>query len=143
MAEQTTKYVYEVFALLEKAKTKENKIKILQENSSDSLKNILLGIFEDSITWLLPDTPPPYEPADPVKHPSNLSRQLNNLPYFVKGGKGADMMKVKREMMFIRMLETIHPEDAKIVLAMVAKKSPVKGLTKTLVKEASPNLIKS
>ena len=44
--------------------------------------------------------------------------------------------------MFIRLLESIHPKDAKIVLAMVAKKLPVKGLTKTMVKEAFPNLIR-
>lgn len=143
MVENVTKYVHEVLNMVDKAKTKEEKINLLKQNNSDVLKNILMGTFEDSIVWLLPDTPPPYEPADPIKHPSSLSRQLHNLPYFVKGGKGPDLPKINREMMFIRMLESIHPDDAKIVLAMVAKKLPTKGLTKALVKEAFPNLIKS
>jgi hypothetical protein len=39
------------------------------------------------------------------------------------------------------MLESIHAEDALIVLDMVAKKSPVKGLTKKLVLEAFPKLL--
>jgi hypothetical protein len=39
------------------------------------------------------------------------------------------------------MLEAIHPEDALIVLDMVNKKSPVKGLTKKIAEEAFPNLI--
>jgi hypothetical protein len=39
------------------------------------------------------------------------------------------------------MLESIHAEDALIVLDMVAKKPPVKGLTKKLVEEAFPTLL--
>jgi hypothetical protein len=53
------------------------------------------------------------------------------------------MLKIKREMMFIRMLESIHPEDAKIVVAMLTRKLPTKGLTKALVKEAFPKLLRN
>jgi len=44
-------------------------------------------------------------------------------------------------MLFIEMLETIHPEDAKILLNMIQKKPPVKGLTEKVVKEAFPDLL--
>ena len=44
--------------------------------------------------------------------------------------------------MFIEVLEAIHPQDAEIVIKMVAKKTPLKGLTKKLVQEALPDLIR-
>ena len=141
MVENISKYVYEVLALVDKASGKKEKIEILQKNDSAVLKNILVGAFDDSIEWELPPGTPPYTPCDSHNPPSNLTRQVANLPYFVKGQK-PDMLKIKREMMFVRLLESVHPEDAKIVLAMVAKKLPIKGLTKALVKEAFPNLIR-
>lgn len=142
MAENISKYVHEVLALVGEASSKQEKIKLLQSNDSVVLKNILVGAFDDAIEWDLPAGTPPYTPADSHNAPSNLYKQINNLPYFVKGGKGKDMLKVKREMMFIRLLESIHPKDAELVVAMVAKKLPIKGLTKALVKEAFPNLIR-
>ena len=63
--------------------------------------------------------------------------------YFVNGAKGDGLPAYKRENMFVQLLESIHPADAEIVLSMVAKKSPVKFLTKKLVQEAFPNLIKT
>jgi hypothetical protein len=141
MVENISKYVHEVLALVDKASGKKEKIEILQKNDSAVLKNILVGTFDDSIEWDLPPGTPPYTPCDIHNPPSNLTRQVANLPFFVKGQK-PDMLKIKREMMFVRLLESVHPEDAKIVLAMVAKKLPVKGLTKALVKEAFPNLIR-
>jgi hypothetical protein len=143
MANPVTKYIHEVLALVDKAATKKEKIEILQNNDSLVLKNILIGTFDESLEWLLPDTPPPYEPCDGHNAPSSLNKQLDNFAYFVKGGKGPDMLKIKREMMFIRMLESIHPEDAKIVVAMLARKLPTKGLTKALVKEAFPKLLRN
>ena len=141
MNENVSKYVHEVLALVDKAASKKEKIELLQKHDSMVLKNVLLGTFDDSSEWDLPPGTPPYQPCDAHNAPSNLTKQLNNLPYFIKGQK-KDLLKIKREMMFIRLLESIHPEDAKIVLAMVAKKLPVKGLTKALVKEAFPNLIR-
>lgn len=141
MNENVSKYVHEVLALVDKASSKKEKIELLQKYDSMVLKNVLIGTFDESIEWELPPGTPPYQPCDAHNAPSNLTKQLNNLPYFIKGQK-KDLLKIKREMMFIRLLESIHPEDAKIVLAMVARKLPVKGLTKALVKEAFPNLIR-
>jgi len=45
--------------------------------------------------------------------------------------------------MFIKLLESVHKEDAKIVIAMKDKKlqGMYKGLTKKAVQEAFPTLI--
>ncbi len=71
--------------------------------------------------------------------PSTLLKKHKEFGYFVKGG--VDQPQYKRENIFIRLLESIHPQDAEVVLSMVAKKSPVKFLTKNLIEETFPNLI--
>jgi len=48
--------------------------------------------------------------------------------------------QIKRESLFIDLLESIHPEEAKLVCSVKDKKIPYKGITKKLVKEALPNL---
>lgn len=141
MAENRTKLVYEVMELVDKASTKQEKINILKNHDNMALRNILIGTFNDKIEWNLPEGEPPYRPSDEQSVPSTFNKQLNQLVYFIKGNKGDALPKLKRERMFIQLLESIHPQDAKLVLAMVAKKLPVKGLTKAMVKEAFPNLI--
>lgn len=141
MAITHTKLIYEVLAAAAKAGTKQQKIDVLKANESWALKDILRGTFDDTVQWLLPAGKPPYTPAKLDSIPTNLLQQNTKFKYFVKGGGYEKMMNVKREVMFIGMLETIHPQDAEVVLAMVAKTSPVKGITKKLVQEAFPQLI--
>jgi hypothetical protein len=48
---------------------------------------------------------------------------------------------VRRETLFIELLENINPLEAKILLAVKDKKLPFKGLTAKLVEEAFPGLL--
>ena len=43
--------------------------------------------------------------------------------------------------MFIGILESVHPQDAEVLIDMVAKKTSAKGLTEKVVREAVPNLL--
>lgn len=133
--------VYEVLERTAKAKKKADKVKILQDNKSGALMDVLRGTYDESIVWLLPSgDPPPYEPNKPESTPSNLLKQCVKLAYLVKGGPGKDMMSIRRERIFIELLESVHPEDAKILVDMINKR-PIKGVTKAVVKEAFPNLL--
>lgn len=135
----------EVFEILEKvknAKTKKERIEILQSNDIMPLLDVLKGTFDDTIQWNLPGGTPPYTPNNPDTPPSTLKRQHMQFKYFVKGLRESNRLNpIRRERMFIDMLEAIHPKDAEVVVSMINKKSPVKGLTKALVKEAFPELI--
>ena len=71
-----------------------------------------------------------------------MLNQNKKFRFFVKGRQGDTMPKVKREKIFLDMVETIHPKDAELVCAMINKKLKVKGITKKLVQEAYPGLIK-
>ena len=65
-----------------------------------------------------------------------------NFKYYLKGLRDSEkLMGVKRERMFIDMLESIHPRDAELVCNMINKKPPMKGITEKLVKEAFPDLL--
>ncbi len=133
--------VYEVLDKVAKAKTKDEKVTILQENDTGALRDVIRGTFDDHIVWLLPTgSPPPYTPNKPESAPTNFIRECVKLAYFVKGGKGPDLHPLRRETMFIQLLESIHPRDAEVVLDMINKKAP-KGLTRAVAKEAFPSLL--
>ena len=106
-----------------------------------ALTDVLRGTFDDTLQFILPEGTPPYTPNRPESTPSSLLRLHKEFGYYVKGGPGKDMQAFRRELKFMRLLESIHPKDAEIVLSMVAKKSPVKYLTKKLVQETFPKLI--
>lgn len=144
MVHVINKEVFEILEEFDKQKSKtERKEVLLKYANIPALTDVLRGTFDDSLQFLLPEGKPPYTPNTPESVPSTLRKQHRQFGYFVKGGPGKDMPAYKREALFIRLLESIHPQDAEIVLSMVAKQSPVKYLTKKLVQEAFPNLIKT
>jgi hypothetical protein len=137
-----TREVWEIFEEFQKTKARKDKVSVLKKNSHACLKDVLRGFFDDRVQWNLPDGEPPYTPNRPESVPSTLLKQHLNFKYLVQGIKTSDdLPPFKREKVFIDMLETVHPEDAKVLVSMINKKSPVKGLTKKIVQEAYPNLI--
>ena len=135
--------VYEILEKVENAKTKQDKIAVLQANNVMPLLDVLRGTFDETIQWNLPEGTPPYTPNNEESYPSSLLRQHRNFKYFVKGLRESSRLNpIRRERMFIDILEAIHPKDAELLVSMINKKSPVKGLTKSLVKEAFPQLIR-
>jgi hypothetical protein len=62
--------------------------------------------------------------------------------YFVKGLQGDQLPAVKREKIFLDIIETVHPKDAELMLGMINKTS-IKGVTKKTVEAAFPDLIVS
>lgn len=133
--------VYEVFEAVGKAKTREEKIDILKQNDHWAVKDIIAGALNPAIEWNLPKGRPPYTANLEQSTPSTLLRENQKFTYIVKGGKGDGMPAYKREQVFLGILESIHPEDAELVLKMVEKKMPVKGLTRKIVQEAYPGLL--
>lgn len=144
MAITNRQQVFEIFESFEKASTKKDKIEVLRKNEIMPLLDVLRGTFDEAIQWNLPGGTPPYTPNVPESAPSSLLKQHLNFKYFVKGFRESERLNtIRRERMFIDMLESIHPKDAQILINMINKQSPVKGLTKALVKEAFPNLIQN
>ena len=142
MVNKVTLYVHEILDKVSKEAKRADKIKLLQQHSTNwAMKDILRGSFDDSIRWNLPAGRPPYEPAAAESHPSNLTQHNKKFRYFVKGGPGDGMPAFRREKMFLDILEIIHPQDAELMLGMVNKNLNIKGVTKKLIQEAFPDLI--
>lgn len=135
------KFVYEVLSEMGKKRTKEDKVKVLKSNESWALKDIIRGSIDSTVKWNLPPGVPPYTACQEHNHPSNLLRENTKFKYFVKGGEGDKLPAVKRERIFIGLIESVHPKDAELVIAMVNKEKPY-GLTRPIVEEAFPGLLK-
>lgn len=133
--------VWEVFERVGKALTREDKIQILKENDHWAIRDVIAGCLNPKVEWNLPKGRPPYTANNIESVPGTLLRENQKFTYFVKGGKGDEMAPYKRERIFIGILESVHPKDAELVLKMVEKKMPVKGLTRKIVEEAYPGLL--
>jgi hypothetical protein len=144
MAHITRKEVFEIFAEYNKATDRDGRLNVLKKYSDHiAFLDVLRGTFDDSLVFNLPEGKPPYTESLPESVPSTLLKKHREFGIFVKGTKGDQLPAFKRENKFIQLLESVHPEDAKCVLKMVAKEPPCRYLTKKLVQEAFPNLIKS
>lgn len=133
--------VHEVLQKVAAAKKKADKLAILKENDSTALRTVLQGCYHPAIKLPFPEGDPPYEACDAHNAPSTLHRRWKDFQYF----SSASVKKlglIKTERIFIQLLESIHPQDAKIVLQMKDKK-PFKGVSAAIVREAFPNLIPS
>ena len=98
-------------------------------------------VLDKNIQFLLPDSRPPFTPAEEESFPSSWNKQNIKLQYFIKGLKGDQVAPMRRENIFIGVLESVHPKDAEILVDMISKKTKCKGLTVKNVKEAMPNLL--
>jgi hypothetical protein len=135
------KLVHEVLEEARKKRSKAQKIEVLQKNDSGALRDVLRGTYDKTIEWLVPDDPnPPYEASGEHNAPSNFIKECANIRYIVKGGYD-DVSLFKREKIYLALLESIHPKDAQLVINMVMKK-PIPGITRPIVEEAFPNLLK-
>ena len=137
--------IHEIFEKVSNQKTTVDKISVLHEHNSMPLRDILRGSFDSTVSWNLPAGAPPFKVDDaPIGYNfSNILHACKKLKYFAHGGPGDKLKQVKRERMFVEMLESVHPKDAQIIIwmkdAQLAGK--YKGVTKKLVKDAFPRLI--
>jgi len=137
------KEVFEVFEEYKEASSRETRLDVLKKYEDHwAFKDILRGSFDESLEFLLPSGRPPFTPNKPESAPSTLRKQHKQFGKFIKGGQGDQTSAFKRENQFVQLLESVHPEDAEYILKMVAKKPPCRYITKKLVQEAFPNLIR-
>jgi hypothetical protein len=117
-----------------------NKIEFLRQHDSNPLRTLLQYALDPSIEWDLPDTDPPFKPCPHPGQETRLISEARRLYLFIKGGN-PNLNKIRREALFIELLESIHPNDAILLNAVKNKKIPYKGITAKLVNEAFPGLI--
>ena len=164
-------FVFEVLDLVSKQRSKAKKIEVLKMYEHVSLKAVLIWNFDESLISMLPEGEVPYSgfedqassngtlstkiseevrrmhetdsfsvgSSDKNGH-TTIRREFKNFYHFLKGGNDA-MSGVRRETMFINILEGLHPLEAEIVCLCKDKKLSDKyKITKEIVGEASPDI---
>ena len=133
--------VAEFFEKVSKLKKKEEKVAALKHNDSFVIRTILQGAFDPRVKWALPEGTPPYKVNDLVDQENVLIRECRRLVHFIEGGNPG-LKQMRRETLFVELLESVAPKDAELLCAIKDKKFPYKGITVDVVKEAFPGLIK-
>ena len=129
----------EILTKVAKLKTKKDKVEYLQKYNTDALRMVIKASFDPKIEWALPEGDVPYTPNEAPEGTEHtlLSQEARTLFNFIRGGNG-QLTQNKRETMFVQMLEGLHADEAKLVVAAKDKKlhQVYKGLSANVVKEA-------
>ena len=131
--------ISEIFTKINNAKDKPKKIEVLRQYDSPGMRMILKGAFDPKIEWELPEGTPPYienEAPAGTEH-TYLEVEARRLYNFAKGGNNT-INKIRKETLFIQMLEGLHASEAKVLIDVKNKSlnKTYKGLTSDMVKEA-------
>ena len=141
--------VHELLEAVDSERVKSKKLDILRTHGDDSFKMTMIWNFDESVISMLPEGAVPYQPVEADVQASvdkglpqrttirNSARQFYR---FIKGGDDA-MNKIKRESLFINILETLPPPEAEILVLVKDKALNTKyNITKELVAEAYPEI---
>ena len=130
---------HEILTKVNNAKDKPKKIDVLRRYDTSELRMFLKGAFDPKLEWLLPEGTPPYKPNEaPVGTEHTwLKQEVKRMFHFLKGGN-PQLSQMKRDTMFIQMLEGLSDEEAKLLIQAKDKElnKHYKGLTANLIKEA-------
>ena len=136
------KGISEILEEASKETSVDKRAAILQKYQSPTLKMLLKMAFDPNLKWLVPEGEPPFEKNDAPGAQGALYGATKKFYLFIEhNGQRADIHKIKRETLFIQMLETLDPRDAVLLCAIKDKKMPYKGITKHLVTKAFPDII--
>ena len=131
-------FIFEILDLVSTQRSKAKKIEILQEYRDPSLVSVLIWNFDETVVSVIPEGEVPYNPNE-VRvgtDRTSLRREYKNIYHFVQGGN-TPLSTIRRETMFIQMLEGLHPREAEILCLIKDKKLTTKyKLTYEVVKEA-------
>jgi hypothetical protein len=163
-------FAFEVFNLASKQKSNAKKVEVLQKYSHPSIQTLFVWNFDESIISVIPEGDVPYASVgdqnsfsgtvsekitDAVSKMeelgssslgsqdqgrSSIRKEYQKFYNFVKGGNDG-LSSLRRETMFINMLQGLHPLEAEILCLVKDKKLQTKyKITKEIVSQAYPNI---
>ena len=116
--------------------------KVLLENESKPLKELLKYAFHPDIKFALPPGKPPYKTiGSPDEYnPTYLYPNIRKFYLYIEGGHDG-LTQLRREQLFVQMLESLHPKEAEVVIQIKDKKLNYRGLTYKLIKTTFPEIL--
>ncbi len=163
---------FEVFDLVSRSRTKAKKIEVLKKYNDPSLRRLFVWNFDESIVSILPDGPVPYVGYDQqntysgtlstkIDHDirtmyesgnfslgisdkqghTTIRRESKHFYHFVKGGNSG-INAIRRETMFINILQGLHPLEAEILTLVKDKQLETKyKISRDIVSAAYSDII--
>ena len=133
--------ILETLDLVGKAKTREEKRQILTDRDNFATRALLQLHYHPDVKWHLPPGKPPYTPGQVADStPNSLHFEVKKVDYYVDPSPH-DLPMLRRESMFVELLERVDPNDAKLIIAIKDRKLSYKGLSYKLVKDTWPDLL--
>ena len=164
--------IFEILDLASKQRSKAKKVEVLQKYNNQALRMLLIWNFDESVQSALPDGPVPYSGyaeqttssgtlstkiseevrrmyevgsfslgASDTDGKTTLRRESRNFYHFIRGGNNG-LTTIRRESMFINLLEGLHPLEAEILCLVKDKKLTDKyKVTQDVVAEAYPQIV--
>ena len=164
----TNPFIFEILELLDAQKTNAKKVEVLRNYEHDSIKTIFVWNYDSSVISLLPPGPVPYGETNAQttfagtlseniakeaaggesatgqdldgRNKTSIRHEYKNFYHFVQGGNNS-LTTTRREMIFINMLQGLHPKEAE-VLCLVKDKDLESRYKVSIdqVKQAYPNM---
>ena len=163
-------FTFEVLQLTSKQRSKAKKVEVLKKHEHPSLKAVFIWNFDESVISLLPEGEVPYASVgeqgsftgtvsgnikDTVgmmdelgsnslgsqdQGRSSIRKEFKRFYNFIKGGNDS-LSNLRRETMFINILQGLHPLDAEIVCLIKDKQLETKyKISKEIVSQAYPDI---
>jgi hypothetical protein len=163
-------FVFEILNIVVKQRTNAKKIEALKKFEHPSLKALFIWNFDESVLSALPPGDVPYAAVDEMdsfkgtlsekisdavgkmgelgsnslgsqdQGRSSIRKEYERFYNFVKGGNDG-LSSLRRETMFINVLQGLHPLEAEILILTKDKKLQTKyKITKEIVAEAYPDI---
>ena len=163
-------FAFEVLDAASKQRTKAKKIEVLQRYAHDSIMALLIWNFDESAISVLPPGEVPYGNtrednsvtgtlSDKINDAvgkmtemgsnslgsqdqgqASIRKEYTKFYNFLKGGNDK-LSSLRRETMFINILEGLHPLEAEIIVLVKDKNLEEKyKITKEIVSEAYPDI---
>ena len=164
--------MFEILDLVSRQRTKAKKVEALQKHSCRELQMLLIWNYDESVVSELPEGDVPYnEPEDQLQYSGTLSESLaeksremyqngnfslgssdssarttiraqaKNFYHFLRGGNSG-LSGMRRESMYINLLQSVHPLEAEIlVLVKDGRLEESYKISKEVVSEAFPEIV--
>ena len=163
-------FAFEVLNLVSKQRTNAKKVEVLKKYEDPSLKALFIWNFDESLISMLPEGDVPYASvgeqnsfggtvSDKIKDAvskmgemnsnslgmndqgrSTIRKEYTRFYNFIRGGNNG-LSSLRRETMFINVLQGLHPLEAEILILVKDKKLETKyKITKQIVSDAYPDI---
>jgi len=129
---------------VERASSKETKIKMLRAYDHPILRAILKINYDPSVSVYLPEGEPPYKKDKEIPigySETNLFAEFRR--FYIWTDPNVNITKIRKEQLFIQFLEGIHWTEAEVICLAKDRKlqTKFKSVKEDLIREAYPDLL--